>query len=296
MVRRRGALTQTKMRVDAYELVFKFEGDLTPALERARSLPEEDPARDAVLREYRVRLHECVKTHVGQWEGDVARIWTSAFPSVVPPQGKPQPLKLKDDHNLGESTAFLYDPPTRTMLVQQNRNGVSPSGVVDYLGRLCGLGEIEMKLSVRRDALRRLMQSRTIRVLRIGIKGANAGLFSSSLTSLADFMGVARRFAAPEIEVVMRVREKRESLVPSAKDMLRALVQSPPPDVEITNLSVVGTDEEYRSIPINLLNERMSFEVDVSLDHHRTLPFETRRQELREAWHLFEDSGEARQP
>lgn len=296
MAKKRGPPKSATMRVEPFFLKLKASGDLQGVFERASQLPEDSPARDAELREYRVRLDECVRTSRGQWEGDLTRIRTDRFPSVVPPTGKAQPLRLGDDHNLGESTAFLFDPPSGAILIQLNRDGVSPGGIIDFLRRLGPLPDVEMKAVVHLDALRRLMECRTIKKFEISLAGANAGIFAKEMKPLQSFMRMAREFNAPVLRVEMHVTEKRATLVPGLKDMLRDLVTDAPGDVDIKSLCVVGTDSSYNSFPIDLLKERLTYEVTVYFDHDRRLPFETRRQGLREAWAFFERSPEAQQP
>lgn len=296
MAKKRGPPKSATMRVEPFVLKLKGPGDLHAVFEKAAQLPEDSPLRDVELREYRVRLDECARNPWGQWEGDVTRIRTDRFPSVVPPTGKAQPLRIGDDHNLGESTAFLFDPRTCAILIQLNRDGVSPSGVVDFLRRLGPLPDVELQAIIHLDALRRLMESRTIKKFEIALAGANAGIFANEMRPLQSFMRMAREFNAPAIRVEMHVTEKRATLLPSLKEMLRDLVTNTPRDVDIKSLCVVGTDSDYNSFPIDLLKERLTYEVTVYFDHDRRLPFETRKQGLREAWGFFERSPEAPKP
>jgi len=66
--------------------------------------------------------------------GNFCRIQTENIPPGVTDDGL-EPVSLEDSKGLGHQNAFLYHKPTRVLLWQQNRLGVSFSDLAVYLNR-----------------------------------------------------------------------------------------------------------------------------------------------------------------
>jgi hypothetical protein len=66
-------------------------------------------------------------------DGNMMRIRMDEIPSLASVDGDIAPITFDDDEGLGEETAFLYQIPTRVLMLQRNKFGVSASSFTKYL-------------------------------------------------------------------------------------------------------------------------------------------------------------------
>lgn len=70
------------------------------------------------------------------WKLQMLRIRLNILPGIATNTGEFNPLELEDDEYVGEDVAVLYDPEYHLIMIQRNRNSLSPSGIEQYLNRI----------------------------------------------------------------------------------------------------------------------------------------------------------------
>ncbi len=248
-----------------------------------------DSARNLQIKSHFIRLLEA-NQGPNYWEGDIIRIRMDEMPLKASLSGPVTPLNLAEDEGIGEETAFYYHPPSRVLLFQYNRHGVSASMASYYFRRKADIeGDIVLEPVLQEDVLLRLARMCIFRKFVFRVAGEqNAQVFQGQGHGVGALTDLIHQFQAPTIEVTLSLGRKRQGSLglqavrDTIAQMLRFAAGSQP---QVERLQIAGREGEEDDIRfIDLLRDRMTEMVEVSLDASRRVPPTERRRALRDAW------------
>jgi len=252
--------------------------------------------RNVDLRECPIRLQE-----LAQWqghnalEGEMMKIRMDVVPVKAGRDGHTESFDFDDDEGVGEEAAFLYYPPTRTLVVQKNRYGVSPSAMAYYFEQKGSLQEhVEFIPIVELDALRRLAHMRIMRSFEFRIAGdANLRVFAQPDDGVGQSIDMRDNLHAPVVSVRLSMPRgsRHGSLnVAGIRDYVARLLNiRQSNESHVQKLEVSGRYPDSTSDHLDLIENLMEEVVDMEPAADRTLPYGSRRAEVRGAWHRRRD-------
>ncbi len=117
--------------------------DLSQLLIRARGMEPVDTTYTLYGEDVRIQQiqrfdwsHPITGIEKELWKLQILRIRSNVLPGIATNTGEFNPLNLDDDEYVGEDVAVLYDPDFHLIMIQRNRNSLSPSGIEQYLNRI----------------------------------------------------------------------------------------------------------------------------------------------------------------
>jgi len=272
-------------------------------LKQVHALPENDRTKTA--NGTPVRLHRLVEIeNLGNkfLEGEIVRIRMSGLPSIAGLQSGVEDLNLPMNKGLGEQTAFLYHPATKTLLFHATQVGVSIPSFLRYFEIL---GDSVLNLFqaqifadpiIMKDALQRLAKMKSIRTVEYRLRVAevnNMEFLEDQGLSVKQEIDLMNKYKAPSIDLRLSIGHlKNDSLDTSnTQNTVKSLLRwegKHPGDVARIRLS--GADEDNEAIHIkNLLKETMRETITLQLGQERNIPYAIRCDALRRAWQRRQD-------
>lgn len=272
-------------------------------LKQVYALPEND--RTQTVNSTPVRLQRLVEVdNLGEkfLEGEIVRIRMSGLPSIAGLQGGVEDLNLPVNKGLGEQTAFLYHPATKTLLFHATQVGVSIPSFLRYFEILGGSvlnlfqAQIFADPILVKDALQRLAKMKSIRTFEYRLRVAEADnmeFLEDQGLSVKQEIDLMNKYKAPSIGLKLSVEHlKNDSLDTSnTQNTVKSLLRwegKHPGDVSKIRLS--GADEDNEAIHIkNLLKETMRETIKLQIGQERSIPYSVRCDALRRAWQRRQD-------
>lgn len=257
-------------------------------LQAAHELPTTGEHRTCDLEGVPFRLHHLSLRARRFWEGEVLRIRQRDIPQVASRSGNVRDLALDDDEGLGESAAFLFDQQLNALLLQSNRYATGLTKFLAFLRTLTQRDEPIVGLPIARaDALRQLNQMRAMRKLSVRLANSrNAQLVLGGDESLEQTLFQISDSLTPSLEVTVSTGRSRTPLDDSEmRRLIRAflrLFNRQPSAVE--KLEITGELTESVRTTLNLTNFLLEATKEVQPDRNGHLPYNDRRDALREAF------------
>lgn len=204
--------------------------DLEPILEKASAIPIADRryefydewARLQVANKQVVPIKNdsgTKKVVVPIWELQFLRIRKNIIPGIATDEGDFTPLVLDDNQGLGEEASALYDRRNSVLMLQRNRNSLSPSGIEYYFKQVYPAENIVLHPIILPKDLERFKESDIYKGFHIKFADIRQ---EDSDSSLGEIVSTAEEFDAVNYEVKFSAgRKKAKSLNPSA--VIRAI-------------------------------------------------------------------------
>ena len=266
-------------------------------LDAVGALPDDDEQRNVMVRSVPVRLHELTAS-AQRRQGELVKIRMDEIPVRASLSGELETFDLDEDEGIGEETAFLYHSGLQVLVLQRNRTGVSNYGFAEYFQTHAEeLLEMDgwMKLLpvIEPETMALLRQVSVVRKFDVRFAGVHdpRGL----LPEAAPAPGVSRMldlidiFDAPSARIELSMGHEREGSldVERVKRAARRLLQIDAQenvDGSVKRIEIRGSTEDEEPVLLDLLRDRMIETASIELDADRRLPYERRRQALREAY------------
>lgn len=272
--------------IDFWQVTLSNNRAFETLLEAAMSMKNE--ARCEAVDEGVIRLQEASLVG-GLWQGEMLRIQTTSLPSKAKIGGTTDELGLQDDEGLGFGNAFLYHPPTRTLVHERNRFGVSAARLVRCLMALTTTpGTPALKPRLAGNALKIFdsMEEPTM------VEIAFADIASSELLADRDnkmlnwSFDVQERYRAPRATITISMGHKREGLHKIKEDVRDLIHSKVDYSGYIQRCRVRGKlrEADSETMVLDLLNDRIVEEGHVQVDDNNQAPFAPRLLELKKAW------------
>jgi hypothetical protein len=223
------------------------------------------------------------------WEGDVARIRTDEPITRGHATGRMEVIPSGKDEGPFDRTAFLYSEPTRTLVLQRNRQGASASVFARFVQVAAEIdGFVELEPVLNKKAWERLGDLQIISKFHVKVAGLrNARVLQRQgygVNSVGSFMEQAH---APTLEIVASMARKRRGTLnvrwvkEAAKRFFRVSSQGA---TTVTSIELSGRDQNFERDVIDLIHERIFDRIAVNRAADKTISQKDRLESLYYAW------------
>ncbi len=256
-------------------------------LQNVIQLPIKERFRD--IRFHPVCAYQAQASWQQLWEGEMIRLRMNNLPVKGSRSGQIQEIVFNDDEGIGEQTAFIYHPPTRVLVLQSNQSGVSPSTFAKYFEVMADFSEpIYIDPILQPDAMQRMARVQSVSKFEIRVAGLdNMELFQADDYGVKDMVDLTKAFNSPSISLNLSIGRKNqgslsvEKVKSTAQALLRGANQN---KQQVKTIRISGYTNENEFVYIDLLKDRMRESVDISSGKKRNLPYQERKQIIRDAW------------
>lgn len=122
-------------------------------------------------------------------------------------------MELDEDEYIGEEVSALYDQEYNIIMLQRNRNSLSPSGIEKYFSGVLGNGDlIELVPIPVPDELRTIKQEQIFRKLNIGFAPTNIDdeLMNNTNKSIMQIIKGSRNLGALRVSITLSLGNSKK--------------------------------------------------------------------------------------
>lgn len=122
-------------------------------------------------------------------------------------------MELDEDEYIGEEVSALYDQGYNIIMLQRNRNSLSPSGIEKYFSGVLGNGDlIELAPIPVPDELRTVKQEQIFRKLNIGFAPTNIDdeLMNNTNKSIMQIIKGCRDLGALRVSITLSIGNSKK--------------------------------------------------------------------------------------
>jgi hypothetical protein len=229
------------------------------------------------------------------WHGDITRVRTELPVTRGSATGKTEVIPCGANEGPYEQAAFLYSPPTQTLIIQRNRAGAATRGFalcVKHYGQF--EDAVELEPLIEQTVWDRVARMEYVKRFEIKVAGLESPkVFQDQaygVNAIGDFM---EKMSAPTIQIVASIGRGRghralngKTVKEAARRLLKLSNKEAP---EITKIEIGGKDEEEHSDLVDLIKGRISEKISISRATDKTLPLSERMNALHAAWQKRRD-------
>ncbi len=246
------------------------------------------PRGDAII-----RLHKLYDGTL--MEGDLVRLRMSALPAKGDLDGALTDIDFDEEEGLAEQTAFLFDPKTQVLLLQRNRSGVGGNTFARYFEEKGEVPEaIVLSPIIKGKTLQRLSKFQQIRKVQIGIARPHEAAKladSGGPTSMHRYLKTLEHLQAPRMDIEVSVGRQTDGMsFNGAVDFVKnAMGLQTGDDGDVIRILVDGKNEDDETETLDILKDRIIYQVQVDPDGRRRLKYSVRRNAMLKAWNDRQD-------
>jgi len=178
------------------------------------------------------------------------------LPGIVKPDGTFEYMDLPDDEYMGEEVTAIYDSELAVIVIQRNRDSLSPSGIETYF-KLIYMGEdIFFKPIITPDVYTKLQNEKNFRVFDVSFANLRNSQLTTNKKALLSIFKAVEDFDPinAEFKFTMGQFKKIDGLAEQAvMDTLRELNGQK----EVTRLEVTVIEDDGNSKFYNLIEDRV---------------------------------------
>lgn len=243
--------------------------------------------RNATLWDAVFRLHKMTIDDNGLIEGDLVRVKMDVVPVICDLDGKLESINLEDEQGVAEQTAFLFDPNTRILLLQRNRSGVGVNAFTGYFGQKGSVEDpIELRPVIKGKTMQRLARFHEVRKIHVVVAKPVGTKVAQDGGSLGAFLDTMDSLKAPRMEFDLSMGRERSGgmVLGKAMEFIKSAFSRGTSEGTLVKLVVSGKNENEHKEILDILQDRVVFEVEVDPDRERRLRYAVRRDALQKAW------------
>ena len=243
------------------------------------------------VRQHQVCLYNADSTWQQTWEGEMVRLRMNDLPIKGNlSSGQIGDIVLKEDEGIGEKSAFLYHPSTRVLVLQSSKTGISPVSFAEYFELVNNFSDsIYVDPVLQSTTMGRLDKIKTISEFDVRVAALdNMSFLKGYDCGVQEIINLNEFFGSPIISLKLSTGRKGkkgkisvENVKSAVQSLLRMSAQNPQ---KVKNIRISGSTEENESLYIDLLKDRMREDVDIDSGKSRTVPYDKRKQVIREVW------------
>ena len=292
-----------KLYADFYSVECDGVDDFVPWLQRVGAMPNNTPAKTRSINGVDpVRLTRFLASTVDKdpvLEGIFTKIRMTGLPvKASSTSDKQEDIDFSDTEGVGESTAFLYVPARKILVLQRNRYGLTTHAFEEYFQhfakrkRAVLLVPIISKHTLERLSAAKRLTKLTFKILPVASKDElKSGV--STLSYALDCMESAKA-ATLSVDLSVAPRSKNSlghSAIIETIQTLLHLRKSLPCAREVRKLQVAIQETGNPTVAmLDLLRDKVSYSETVSYNTSRRLPDDAKLSFLEKAWKAQRDS------
>jgi hypothetical protein len=259
------------------------------------ALPAEDERRLLQGDTKAIRL-QYLEKRAGIWQGDFVGIRTRAAAKRGDTAGHVESLDFRDNEGLCEETAFLVIPTMNLLILQRSRMGATSASVVRFLEHFDPMrGILDIMPIPTQGTMEHFNQLRDVSSITVGIaRVENAQGLGGENDSVSDLLKLGAALDAPRMMLQLSVGHQwksrvlsRESVTNFVQRLLR--IQHEDPAVAVKKVLITGRNEDDERDVLDLVINRLQYNVEVDADEGRGASRATRLQALRDAYQQNRD-------
>lgn len=238
---------------DNYSYESRF--DLGPIIEKAMEI-------EATRRTYTYELEDAKLQHVEKLlELDNTCLWGLQFlrvrkhdrPGIVKEDGSYELMELEDDEYIGEEVSALYDSELGVIMIQRNRDSLSPPGINLFFNKAWPEDNILFAPIITPDVLEKI-KNKDYRAIKIKFAGLrNSSLLRNSLLGIVNGIEKYNSINA-EVYLSMGNRKKDEGL--NCEEVMKTIEELAGAN-EVTSFEVKILEDDIGTKPYDLINDRI---------------------------------------
>lgn len=276
-----------KIRVDFYRVDTRNPSlPFESIIQQISDLPP-DEARNVQIRGFPIRLNKSSQ-RPNFWQGELIRIRMNDLPTKASLSGETEPIDLDDDEGIGEETAFLYHIPTKVLMLQCNRLGVSASAFARYCRSVCQLDDdVAFDPILKGNVLERLSQMQIVRKFELKVAGLEElEILQGQDRGVDEVLNIKDVFNAPNVSLTVSVGNRKnislENVMETARNLFRIAGGN---SGNVKKIEVAGASEEDNPTDvIDLLEYWIKEWINIYPIDSRTISYAERLQALEQAW------------
>ncbi len=218
--------------------------------------------------------------------GDMVRIRMDDIPNVASLDGDIDPIDLEDDEGLGEQTAFLYQIPTRVLMLQRNGFGVSAFAFRSYFEQKSGV-KIRLDPVMQTDVIERMKTLQTIKSFQVSIAKTNKMYhLKTQDIGVSDTLNLGRHFDADSINLEVSVGNQKSLSIGNVISAVTTWFNHANSKRlgDIKSIKVSGDSGNGTPELLDLLQDWIKESIDINPVNIRRIEYKERAQALRDAW------------
>jgi len=285
-----------KIKVEFYIVKLQGNGSVTfESIVDTVGRSTNDASRTIDINHSPIRLHES-GDYSNFCHGDMVRIRMDEFPIVASQDGDMEPIDLDDDEGLGEETAFLYQIPTKVLMLQKNQYGVSAPSFAKYFQQKSDV-QIQLEPVMQGDAVARMSTMQRIKNFKVSIAQTNkmTNLQGQDM-AVDEVINLSRHFHSDSIDIEVSMGKKKdrsltiENVINTAKTFFNHANIQQLGDIKAITIS--GDSENGDHEVLNLLDDWIKESIEIDPIDIRRIEYKERAQALRDSWENRRDQLE----
>ncbi|WAH38629.1 DUF6731 family protein [Alicyclobacillus dauci] len=190
--------------------------DLKLWIAKAKALPLKSLTKEYHQEQARMEKATFSKTD-GYWFLHFSRLRDTMIPSWATISTNVEPMELEEDEYLGEEITGLYDETNKILMLQRNRNSLSPTGVEAYLNAVWDNHKqhIYLRPILAKDVAQRVKKGTAFRRLTIRFADLDSTSPSSKFKRAKELVDAFRDYAPVNAEVTLTMGRSRNSSLSS---------------------------------------------------------------------------------
>ncbi len=136
------------------------------------------------------------------------------FHGIAKNTGEFEFMELDEDEFIGEEISVLYDQEYSIIMVQRNKNSLTPSGIEKYFSGVLGEGNIvELKAIPAPDELKTIKQNQIFRKINIGFSPTNIddAILNNVDGSIMEIIRGSKKLGALRASITLSLGNSRKN-------------------------------------------------------------------------------------
>lgn len=246
-------------RMDVVDRTYNYRGEL---------------ARLQVVNRHRIGPRSC-------WELQLLRLRQAQLPGIANDDGEYEIMELEDDEYVGEEVSVLYDEQLSIMVIQRNRNSLSPSGIEEFLNLMAPDENIRLEPIIPREEALELKNGDYIRSFNLSIADIREmQLTDGNSSSIREIVASIReRYNAISVSIKISLGQRGRKSDSLTLDEVAAAINDCSGSNGVTRMVLAKKDAEDARVEVyDLIDKRVSgyascnYDRECPITHTRVFP------------------------
>lgn len=217
-----------------------------------------------------VILQVLEKTPDKLWKMQFIRVRKDLLPGIVKDNGDFDKMPLDDDEYVGEDISVLYDPTRCIIMIQRNRNSITPTAVIDYFNTIQREHQIVHSILPIKDLFSKMNRNQIFKKVDINFVDIKKDI-NANTKSVGSVIDIANHINAAQAHVTFSVGKRKEPLNRRVYDELKKLMDYSNNNKGIKKLEVSVQEDPESKVEVYDLVEAKLFDT-VNITYSRSEP------------------------
>lgn len=252
-------LLETMAHMDVVDRTYDYRGEL---------------ARLQIVNRHRIGQRSC-------WELQLLRLRYAQLPGIATDNGDYEIMELEDDEYVGEEVSVLYDEKLSIMVIQRNRNSLSPSGIEEFLNQMAPDEHIRLEPIIPREEAMEIRHGDYIRSFTLSIADIREmNLLDQNSSSLREVVASLReKYNAISVSIKISLGQRGRKNDSLTLNEIAAAIDEYSGKNGVTKMILAKKDAEDARVEVcDLIDRRVSgyasceYNKECPITHNRIFP------------------------